>query len=414
METKEPMNHGVALAVETGAVDLLLQVDSGDVVLLYLHFLRHGNVQPSHWNPTRCQLAQGQLVALGLLSPVATFQAPPIQAPPIQVTPIQAPPIQATPIQATPIQAPPVQAIPIQGMHKEETGSPRTGSREENSKDTASPKVEKIESTLPPTYNSADMVVALEKTEFRLLLEEVNKTRGKTSTGQDEKYLYEIYDHLHLPVDVILMVVSFCVQKQKFSQNKRNYDSLKSIKHEAYSWERQGILTVEEAIAYADMLEQLGVQEQEVIKIFRLYKTNFTQKMYQNMKEWNTWGFAMDTYPLAYDACQMGLEKNGSPERFSWGYTHGIFTNWHKAGVHTRAEILAYQEQSSYNGKQSTSSGNSSGGYGKKKQSRGTFAHDTLVASATTPPPPEYAKRIQENYEYRQELLKKLSDTETS
>lgn len=374
MKTEERMNvqkrPTVDMAVE--AVDLLLQVDSGDVALLYLHFLRYGNFQPTHWNPTRCQLAQGQLVALGLLGEPFFTQTPLVTTQVSQTAPMVEQRPSFVTIETTAVPTPPV---------------------------------EKVESALPPVYTSADMVIALEKTEFRLLLENVNKTRGKASTSQDEKYLYEIHDHLQLPVDVILMVVSFCVQKQKFSQTARNYDSMKNIRHEAYSWEKQGILTIEEAMAYADTLEKLGEQEQEVIKIFHLYKTHFTQKMYNNMKEWNDWGFAMDTYPLAYEACQKGLEKNESPDQFSWGYTHGIFSNWHKAGVHTRTEILAYQEQN----KGGNGQKQNSGGYypSKNKSSRGTYAHDTLIASATTPPPPEYAKKMQEDYDLMEEILKK-------
>lgn len=64
------------------AADRLLRLDSGDAALLYLHFLRHGDLSHLTWSQQRLDTALDQLKKLGMAP-----EQPPVSAPPVPETP---------------------------------------------------------------------------------------------------------------------------------------------------------------------------------------------------------------------------------------------------------------------------------------------------------------------------------------
>ena len=57
---------GSVLAMTDQAADRLLRLDSGDAALLYLHFLRHGDLSHLTWSQQRLDTALDQLKKLGM------------------------------------------------------------------------------------------------------------------------------------------------------------------------------------------------------------------------------------------------------------------------------------------------------------------------------------------------------------
>ncbi|MFI3253000.1 MAG: DnaD domain protein [Eubacteriales bacterium] len=334
------------LGIQKEALTRLLLEDSGDGALLYLHLLRY-HALPT-WAETRLLKAQEALNRLGLL-----------------------PSLVATSAEAESIPyAPP--SVPA-------------------------PLIQKVESAFAPEYTTADIVLALDSdTTFRQLFDAVQQQLGKPLSNPDIKYLLEIYDHLELSVDVIQMLVTFCIKRQKLSHNSQKPPSMKSIKSEGARWHNQGILTMANAMEYTDSLKVLSAQQQEVVKIFHLKQTIFNSKMQKDLKQWNDWGFSMDVYPLAYDRCRDGLAAQGSDETFNWNYCGGIFQNWHKKNLHSKEEILA-QEQGTYSKARQ--------GTGGKKYSKGPYAHDTMQMTATSQSTPEQAQKLQQNFDYMDKIL---------
>ena len=73
---------GSVLAMTDQAADRLLRLDSGDAALLYLHFLRHGDLSHLTWSQQRLDTALDQLKKLGMAP-----EQPPVSAPPVPETP---------------------------------------------------------------------------------------------------------------------------------------------------------------------------------------------------------------------------------------------------------------------------------------------------------------------------------------
>ena len=73
---------GSVLAMSDQAADRLLRLDSGDAALLYLHFLRHGDLSRLAWPQQRLDTALDQLKTLGMAP-----EQPPVSAPPAPEAP---------------------------------------------------------------------------------------------------------------------------------------------------------------------------------------------------------------------------------------------------------------------------------------------------------------------------------------
>ena len=73
---------GSVLAMTDQAADRLLRLDSGDAALLYLHFLRHGDLSHLTWSQQRLDTALDQLKKLGMAP-----EQPPVSAPPVPEAP---------------------------------------------------------------------------------------------------------------------------------------------------------------------------------------------------------------------------------------------------------------------------------------------------------------------------------------
>ena len=85
--------------------------------------------------------------------------------------------------------------------------------------------------------------------EFRALCGQVERRLGKKMSTSDLKSLFSLYDHLALPVEVILMLVAWCVEEmeRKYGPGRRPF--LSQIKKEGFIWARRGIDTMEAAQA---------------------------------------------------------------------------------------------------------------------------------------------------------------------
>lgn len=324
---------GQILAFGAEAAERLLAQDHGDAALLYLHLLRHNNPFPKNWDLARIRHSQAVLLGMGMLPP--EFQG-----------------------------------------------------------DLALPNhLPKEVSVIPPSYTTEDLntVMSDEDGEFRNLANTVEEQFGKSLTSVDLKLLLEIYSHLELPAGVILMVVTTCISRQLKANTSRKRPSMKDVQNEARFWQNKGIVTMEAAMAYTNELVKMDHQQDTILQMFHLERNHITNAERDYIKQWNEWGFPLETYPLAYERCLIG-EKNHS---FKWAYTSGIFKNWHQRNLHSLEEILG-AEGSFQNQKRP----------GSLYRSPKTFHAQETSADPETVDSAVLAKRMQDNYE----AIKRMSD----
>ncbi|WP_255884503.1 MULTISPECIES: DnaD domain protein [unclassified Ruminococcus] len=167
--------------------------------------------------------------------------------------------------------------------------------------------------------------------EFAFLAEEAQTIIGKPLSTGDLGILLNLHDMDGLPVDVITMLLQFCVSREKFG--------MKYIESVGISWAQQGVDNVskaEEKIReYSDQCSAWGTVS-EIFGIKTVGSPTKTQLEFSN--RWlNEWGFKRDAIRLAYETC---VDTKGE---YNLRYIDGIIKKWHKSGVHTVSEIKQLQ-----------------------------------------------------------------------
>ena len=168
---------------------------------------------------------------------------------------------------------------------------------------------------------------------FYALVKEVQAMLGKVLSSDDIIRLLGIYDTLRLPGEVILQLVFYCIAEAERNGNKR-MPSLRTIEKTAYTWEREGIYTLEAAERY---IKQRDEQSGELEKIARILQINDRDLLPPERKYIDSWlalGYNAETIAIAYERMILRTGK------MAWQYINTIIVNWHDKSLHTAAEII--------------------------------------------------------------------------
>lgn len=262
------------LSLSGEAADRLLSLNDPDATLLYLHLLRRGDARGLNWPVDRLHAARDRLVSQKLL---AGAQA-------AQLTTPQPEPILDT----------------------------------------------------PPEYTTADITQALaDSSPFSTLADEVEHRLGKKLSVTDLKTLFSLYDHLALPPEVILLIVTFCIQEQERKYGPGRKPFLSVIRREAAQWARNGVDTLELAEVHLSRLMSLRSREREVARLLELPERELVDRERKYIAQWLEQGFSDDALRLAYEKTVMGTAS----KTMDWRYMNGILRRWHEQGLHTAAQI---------------------------------------------------------------------------
>ena len=186
----------------------------------------------------------------------------------------------------------------------------------------------------PPEYAVEDINTALEgKSEFSALCDEVERRLGKKLSASDLKQLFTVYDHLALPVEVILMLVAWCIEEheRKYGQGRRPF--LSQIKKEGFIWHRRGIDTIEAAEAHIQKMTSLRGREKEILQLLDIPARPLVERERSYVAAWDEMGFDNEALRMAYERTIMKKQS------MDWSYMNGILRRWHEKGLHTAAAI---------------------------------------------------------------------------
>jgi DnaD/phage-associated family protein len=269
---------GDSISMSAVMADSLLQKGSGDAALLYLYLLRHdGFYDPEeagrvlHWERERLDGALLHLSELGL----QTGQPKPEFAP-------------------------------------------------------APPKKEEA-----PAYSQLDLAQAIsdKTTDFPYLLEDVQRQLGKTLNDRDTRTLLEVYEHVGLPAEVILMLVNWQCQEygEKYGEGRR--PPMSYIRTAAYRWKNSGVDTLEAAEAYLKKLAYYRTQEGAMLAAVDIRGRKPINDERKHLNQWIEWGFPPETVTIAYEKTVYNTGQ------FKWNYCTSILRRWHQAGIHTPEEV---------------------------------------------------------------------------
>lgn len=192
-----------------------------------------------------------------------------------------------------------------------------------------------LEQEGPPDYLRADIMVAMEEGTFQSLYQAVERRLGKKLSDADLKSLYEIYDYLALPVEVILLLITRCAEEYQEKYGPGRAPKMPQIKKTAYAWRRMGIDTAEAAEEYLKNQSRLRARERELLPLLDITGRPAVEREREYLNAWVDMGFPNDAIRLAYERTVM------KKQALNWPYMNSILKSWHSKGLHTVADITA-------------------------------------------------------------------------
>ncbi len=267
------MDQILSLSAQTA--DRLLSAGEGDASLYYLALLRHNDPEAARkslrWNRERSNAAWQRLSEMGLFS----VPAPPPETP-----------------------------VP--------------------------------ENTDVPDYTQSDLIQALDsESSFNGLYQLTEQRLGKKLSGSDLKSLYEIYDYLAMPAEVILLLLTWCIQEAQEKYGSGRAPRMSEIKRTAYKWQRLGLDTIEAAEDYLRSQNDLRARERTLLPLLNIKNRPPLDREREYIDSWIQMGFPDDAIRLAYERTVMKKQD------LNWPYMNSILKSWYGKGLLTVADIEA-------------------------------------------------------------------------
>lgn len=185
-----------------------------------------------------------------------------------------------------------------------------------------------------PQYSSREIVRrSKEDGVFSGVVAQAQTLLGRTLSGADMMTLFGIYDYLAMPPELIMELMTFCVETYREKYGEGRLPSMRSIEKEAYVWANREILTFEQAEEY---IRQSRARREDTARIaaalnIRGRELTATEKKY--IGAWLEMGFGEDAIAEAYDRT---VTNTGA---LKWSYMDKIVCTWHSKGLHTAAQI---------------------------------------------------------------------------
>ena len=203
------------------------------------------------------------------------------------------------------------------GENAEESQAPPPGPRQET----------------PREYSPAEIERELEHgSDFKAVLEETQRSLGKILSPDELQRLFGIYDGLRLPPEVIMLLVTHCITESRRRGTGRA-PSMRYIEKAAYTWEREGIFSLDRAEEYLKALEVRRGARGAIKSALQIRDREFSASEKRYVDGWIEMGFKADAIEIAYDRTVL---KTG---KLSWGYIDSIIKSWHEKGLHTPEDI---------------------------------------------------------------------------
>jgi len=180
-----------------------------------------------------------------------------------------------------------------------------------------------------PVYTPQELEMCQEQSdEAKRLFSMAEKVLGRLLNFNDIEMIYSFYDWLGMSVELIEVLLKYCVENNGARKNK-------FIESVAIKWCESGIDTVEKA------MERIN-NKQEYIEIMKSFgiKSELVEKQKEYMDRWLS-QYKMPL-PLIKEACERTVLKTGKSE---FGYAEKIISDWYKKGVKTISEVKKYDDE---------------------------------------------------------------------
>lgn len=165
---------------------------------------------------------------------------------------------------------------------------------------------------------------------FEAVCQTAESVLGRMLTESQLRTLYTAYDHLGLPADVLIDLLTY-LKQEKQTVTRRD------IEEQAYLWADMGIYTAQASAAFLSRLEKEKPIIADMLRALDMAGRSPSPSEYRYLSEFIRQGFDADAVGLAKERLYQRIG------RFSWKYLKGILDSWHDKGVHTVEEITALE-----------------------------------------------------------------------
>ena len=172
-------------------------------------------------------------------------------------------------------------------------------------------------------YGTADVAVAMSHDKhLSEMLQIAEQLLGRTLSSQDAETLYWFYDELGFTPEVVLMLLEYCVSK-----NKTNMNYIEKV---AIGWHEAGISTMDQVTQYIENEQEKGGYLRAIRKIMGLTNRALSQSEEQYLMKWRMeCGMSEEMVALAYEYCIIQTAK------LSFPYMDKIIARWNRQGIKT-------------------------------------------------------------------------------
>ena len=210
---------------------------------------------------------------------------------------------------------------------------PEVGSDTPKKESSAPAKVQKKFSLPPPVKASrpAEILARLnESSEIRNLFSLIQSSLGRPITFDDQNTLIWMYDHLGMGMEVILMLVNYCV-----SINKTNMHYIEKV---ALSWAEDGIDSAKKAEEKILRLQKKNTLAAKCKTSMQLER-RLTDKELDYIDEWASRGANIEIVMNAY------ARTVNNTGQLSFPYMNKILIDWLDHGITSAAQADDYSQK---------------------------------------------------------------------
>jgi len=168
--------------------------------------------------------------------------------------------------------------------------------------------------------------------DFSIVVDETQRRLGKILSPDELLRLLGIYNDLRMPPEVILLLITHCIKESRVTGDGRA-PTIRYIEKAAFTWEREGIFTLERAEEYLKALEERKSVRGMMKNTLQIWGREFSATEKKYVDDWITMGFEAEAIAIAYDKTVL---KTG---KLTWAYMDTIVKNWHNKGLHTAEKV---------------------------------------------------------------------------
>lgn len=188
-----------------------------------------------------------------------------------------------------------------------------------------------------PEYSTRDIneELSADGSPFSDLVGEVERLLGRKCSVTDLRILLEIYDHLAMSPEVILLLTAHLAEQSREKYGPGRRLRLSEIRGAAYRWKKSGLDTLDTAEGYLKKLDYFRSQEGTLLAALSISGRAAVEGERKYLRQWLDWGFGPEAVALAYEKTVL---RTGE---LRWPYCNGILRKWHEKGLHDPDAITA-------------------------------------------------------------------------